>query len=431
MTITALALFAATAALVIGHWWSYGAASLYGVAVFTILGTKLLLSLLPAHRWPDPDLRTRVGVVVTIYNEDPALLRQCLDSLQSQTFQPTIITIVDDCSTDLAAYQLARQYAQRDPRIIVCRQKVNKGKREALAFGFRRMADLVDVFVCVDSDSSLEPNAIYEGMRGFTDPRTTGATGLVLPSNYDTNVLTRLQDVRYTNAFLGERAAYSRFGSVLCVCGILAFYRADVMLKNIDDFLGQTFLGKPAVTGDDRRLTNYCLTEGRVVFVESAIAHTAVPEKLDHFVRQQARWGRSFFRESAWVLTNFRPNRAAWWLTTLEVVQWAVFSTLLTYVVAVHPIITGQWLILQYLAFVGLMAAARAVRYFDVRRAEQSLRSRMVTFAVAPIYGYLNLLVMLPLRFYSLITLRMATWGTRATVEVTARPPTPALKQAS
>lgn len=43
-------------------------------------------------------------------------------------------------------------------------------------------------------------------------------------------------------------------------------------------------------------------------------------------------------REPAWVLTNFRSNRAAWWLTALEVLQWTVFSTLLTYVVAVHPI---------------------------------------------------------------------------------------------
>lgn len=369
MTILAVVLFAATCALVIGHWWSYGA---------------------------------RVGVVVTIYNEDPALLRECLDSLL------------------LAAYQLAREYAGRHANVVACRQRVNKGKREALAFGFRRMAGLVDVFLCVDSDSSLESDAVYEGMRPFTDPRTNGATGLVLPSNHETNVLTRLQDVRYANAFLGERAAYSRFGSVLCICGILAFYRADVMLANLDDFLNQQFLGKKAVTGDDRRLTNYCLHTGRVVFAETAIAHTAVPDRFGHYVRQQARWGRSFFRESLWVLANFRPNRAAWWFTGMEIAHWLVFSTLLAYVVLVHPFITGRWLIVPYLVFVGLMSAARAVRYFDVRREEQTLTSRTLTFVVAPIYGYLNLLVMLPLRFYSLITLRQAAWGTRQQVEVTA-----------
>lgn len=422
MTTTALMLFALIVGVVLWKWTSYGLASLYGAAVFTILGAKLLLSLLPAKRWPEPDRRMRVGVIVTIYNEDPELLRRCLDSLIGQTFPPSMIVIVDDCSDHWDAYHLARDYAERHPEVVVGRQSRNKGKREALAFGFRRLSGFADVFVCVDSDSELEPNAIYEGMRPFTDRRTTAATGLVLPSNYDTNVLTRLQDVRYVNAFLGERAAYSRFGSVLCVCGILAFYRADVAIRNMEDFLTQQFLGKPAVTGDDRRLTNYSLAAGRVVFVESAIAHTAVPEKFGHFVRQQARWGRSFFRESLWVLTNFRPPRAAWWLTALEIVQWLVFSTILLYVLTVHPFLTGQWLIVQYMLFVGLMAAARAVRYFDVRRAGQSVWSRLATFVSAPLYGYLNLLVMLPLRTYSLVTLRTAKWGTREIVEVGVKP---------
>ncbi|MET9023098.1 hypothetical protein ABZV93_24290, partial [Actinopolymorpha sp. NPDC004070] len=60
-----------------------------------------------------------------------------------------------------------------------------------------------------------------------------------------------------------------------------------------------------------------------------AIAHTAVPERFNHFVRQQARWGRSFFRESLWVLGNLSPTRPAWWLTLLELAQWAVFSSIL------------------------------------------------------------------------------------------------------
>jgi hyaluronan synthase len=419
-TLTALTLFSAVAGVILTKWSSYGVASLYGFAVFAILGTKLFLSLLPARRWRSPNPHARVGAVVTIYNEDPELLRGCLDSLLRQTFPLTSIFVIDDASADLAAYDLACQYAARDRRILVRRQPVNMGKREGLAVGFRAMADQVDVFLCTDSDSRLEPNAVYEGMRPFGSRRITATTGLVLPSNYGRNALTRLQDVRYANAFLGERAAYSRFGSVLCVCGILAFYRANVALHHLDDFVNQRFLGQPATIGDDRRMTNYCLTAGRVVFVESAIAHTAVPERFSHYVRQQARWGRSFFRESLWVLAKFRPTRAAWWLTLLELTQWMVFSTILVYFVIVHPLLTGQLLIMQYLLFVGLLALARAVRYFDVRRVDQPVWSRLVTFAVAPLYGYLNLLVMLPLRFYSLITLRIVKWGTRKHVEVTA-----------
>lgn len=416
----AAAMFAGVAAYTASTWLGHGAASAYGLAVFAILGTKLALSLLPARRWPRPDPATRAGVVVTLYNEDPELLRACLESLLHQSHPPARIAVVDDASTDPAAYAIAAEYAAADPRIRVYRQPVNLGKREALARGFTALAGEVDVYVCVDSDSALEPDAIREGLRPFADRRTTATTGIVLPSNHDTNTITRLQDVRYANSFLGERAAYTRFGAVLCVCGALAFYRADVALRHLDAFLGQTFLGNPATVGDDRHMTNLALTEGRVYLAENAISHTAVPERLGHYVRQQARWGRSFFRESLFALRNLSPTRPAWWLTVLEVTQWAVFSTILVYVLAVHPIITGEWLVGQYFLFVGLMAAARAVRYFDVNRHGQPVAARLRTFAVAPLYGYLSLLVLLPLRLYSLATLRTAAWGTRAAVEVTA-----------
>lgn len=421
MTVTALLIFSAAAALTMSRWLHHGLASVYGFAVFSILGTKLLLSLLPARRWPKPNPRRRIGAIVTIYNEDPNLQRSCLDSLLAQSYPLRRIVVVDDASEDPAAFEVAREYAAVHDRISVFRQPENLGKRHGLAVGFRAMAGEVDVFVCVDSDSVLEPTAVYEGLRPFGRRRVTATTGQVLPLNHDHNVLTRMQDVRYANAFLGERAAYSRFGSVLCVCGILAFYRADVVLRHLDDFLSQEFLGKPAITGDDRRMTNYCLSEGRVVFVESAIAHTAVPERFNHFVRQQARWGRSFFRESLWVLGSLSPTRPAWWLTLLELAQWAVFSSILLYVLVVHTVLTGEVLVLHYLWFVGLMSLARSVRYFDVRRGGQSVWSRFLTFATSPLYGYVNLLVMLPLRFWSLLTLRSTGWGTRARVEVALR----------
>jgi hyaluronan synthase len=65
--------------------WAFG---LYGLAVATILGLKLGLSLLPAQTWPLRDGGMdylRVCAVVPIYNEDPAILRQTLDSIASQT----------------------------------------------------------------------------------------------------------------------------------------------------------------------------------------------------------------------------------------------------------------------------------------------------------------------------------------------------------
>ena len=128
------------------------------------------------------------------------------------------------------------------------------------------------------------PSFLTQGCR-----RTTGVAGFVSAYNWSQNVLTRLTDLRYVSAFLAERAAYSFFGAVLCCCGSLAFYRADVVRANLDDFLDQRFLGRVATYGDDRRLTNYALQSGRVVLCSRARASTAVPERFGHYLRQQVR----------------------------------------------------------------------------------------------------------------------------------------------
>lgn len=424
----AVTLFILVGGLVAWRGWDLGAgASLYGVAVFTLLAGKLALSLLPDRAATAPVPGYSVGVVITVHNEDADLLQRCIESLQQQTHPVSRIVVVDDHSTlpdggpDYRAYDVAAVASMLDPRIDVVLHSQQAGKREALVSGWRRMRD-VDIYLCVDSDSTLEPHAVAEGVRRFSDPEVTAVTGLVIPENHDRGPLTRMQDVRYANSFITERAAYSALDSVLCVCGALAFYRADVAQRHEDAFLHQTFLDKPAVVGDDRHMTNLALSEGKVLFAPQSVSHTAVPERMSHYTRQQARWGRSFFRESIWALRNLSPRRAAWWLTLVELAQWAIFSTVLVYVAAVHPILTGDVIIADYLVFVGALALARSVRYFDVRRPTQTLRSRLASFASAPLYGYMALFVLLPLRFWSLATLRRTGWGTRSTVEVTAQP---------
>lgn len=417
----AIAIFVTCLVLALGFWRGHGAASVYGWVVFAILGTKLGLSLLPARRWaPAPD-GLRVGVVITSYNEDPRYLSACIEALLNQTRPPHRIVVVDDCSGDLAGHQLASAYENQSSSVIAIRHLRNAGKRQALATGFRQLEGEVDVFLCVDSDTILEPNAIDEGLAPFSDSRVTATTGVVVVANHEVNLLTRLIDVRYINAFVGERAAYSKLGSVLCVCGSLAFYRADVVLRHLDEFLTQQFLGQTATVGDDRHLTNWCLTEGKVVLAEKSLGHTAAPQRWGHYIRQQTRWGRSFFRESLWALRHRSPTVLAWWLTLVELSQWFVFSSILVYIIVVHPILTGEFLLGEYLLFVAVMAMARSVRYFDVKRVHQSRASRAHSFLITPIYGYLSIFVMAPLRFWSLMTLRKSVWGTRAKgVEVRA-----------
>jgi hyaluronan synthase len=404
---------------------------LYSMAAIGLLSVKMFLALFyRPRRASGADLRRLddmwVTAVLPIYNEDPAMFEQGLRSLLAQSRLPNEVHIIDDASADdgglRTARRLAREFEARGVVFKVSAQEENKGKREALARGFLD-APYTDVFLCVDSDTVLTRDTVRELIVPLLDDRVMASTGMVLALNHDRNIFTRLQDLRYGNSFLFERAAYSQLNSVLCCCGALSAYRGDLVRAYLPDFLNQMFLGKPAVFGDDRRMTNYCLMEGDVVFQESAVGYTAVPERLPHFLRQQVRWNKSFFRESLWALRNQRKYRPAFWLTVMELSLWLVFGTAMVYSLVVNPILNPQAFVrhmADYGLFMVLMGYLRNVRYLDFPRRNMGLVKRFGMFLLAPVYGVIQLLLLTPLRFYALLTLNKGKWGTRqGGVEVT------------
>ena len=392
----------------------------YGIAVGSLLAIKLLLSIKrrrqPTTTWRTSNQNLSIHAVITTYNEAPEMLRRCLVSLLDQTRRPQSVTVIDDCSRthDAAAVirQLRASFVQAGTDLRFIRFTVNKGKRHGLAAGFEQHPD-ADIYLCVDSDTVLDQHAVAEAAIPFTRRRVMCVTGLVLAHNRSTNLLTRLIDMRYVNAFLGERVAYSRLGSVLCACGSLAMYRGWVVRKHQQDFLNQRFLGRPSTFGDDRRLTYYCLLEGLSLIQPSAVGWTDVPERLGHYTRQQIRWGKSFIREGVLLLGKFRVTRAYWWLNLIELATWVTFTTALVValvVVAVHP--AGWTILASYAGYVCVMAWLRSVHYLR-SAAGVPLGDRWLTFAAAPLYALLNLVLLLPLRLWSLATLRDNGWGTR------------------
>ena len=408
-------------------WAALRGASIYGWVGFTLLGGKLVLSLLNkpavgAEGAEPSDDHEFVTVAIPVYNEDPELFGNCLRSIIEQTRPPDKIHVVDDGSSDASAVAVARTVlAEATARGIDTDLTVfasNRGKREAQAVAFRASPEAT-VFLTVDSDTVLDPDALEEGLKPFTDERVMCVTGMVLAVNSRRNLLTRMIHLRYINAFMWERAAYSQLGSVLCACGSLALYRASVIHEHLDDFLGQRFLGKPAVFGDDRRLTNYALLHGRAVLQATAVARTAVPERLRHFLRQQLRWNKSFIRESVWVVQHMPVRSTAFCLTFLELASWIVFTLMLTLTMAIAGLHTGLSALGAYVAMVCLISFVRSGHYFSAWRMDGgSVASRLLTFLVAPIYGALHLLVLLPLRTVAALTLFSTGWGTRDSVEV-------------
>lgn len=393
----------------------------YGYCVLFYLTFKLGLAILyrpPADAKVPPAI---VAAIITVHNEDPIVFRKCLDSLLVQTRLPQYLTIVDDGSTSPHCLQTAHLYRaafqRRNVSYRIIQHPWNFGKREGLAVGFR-LAWRADIYMCVDSDTVLKRDALERALSYFSDKRIQAVTGCVFALNWNANLLTRLIDLRYVNAFLGERAAYSTLGSMLCACGSLALYRGRTVRKYLDDFLGQEFLGNRCTYGDDRRLTYYCLREGRTVLAADAIAWTMVPENMGHFLRQQLRWSKSFIRESWCMLTSVRPNRACWWLSAMEITTWGAFTTALVYTMVIRPVFTGNISVGAYLAATLLLAYARSGHYLRVEHPDSSLSSRWTIFMMAPVYGLIHMVLLLPLRIVALLSLGDNSWGTRKEVEV-------------
>ena len=374
---------------------------IYGSGAVSYLVAKLALAAAyrPA-RTPTPNLT--VAAVVPAYNEDPAAIGACIRSLLDQTHPFAEIWVADDGSEHRGAYHVARDLLAGLPGCQVIRMRRNVGKRKAQALPFQHTR--AEIIMTIDSDTVLHPRCVEEALKPFRSRKVQAVCCVARALNPHTNLLTRLVDLRYSNAFLYERAAYSVLDSMLCATGVATLYRARVIKDNLDDYLTQRFLGLEVAYGDDRRLTNYALARGRVVLQDTAIASTLAPTKFRHFIRQQIRWNKSFFRETLYAIRNLPKHRPVWWLAIAELSLWLGFSTAMLTTLLLRPLLTGQVVSLYYVGYLMMMAYARSARH--------AARGRFA-FALAPLYGLMHILVLTPVRMYALATLRNGSWGTR------------------
>jgi len=74
----------------------------------------------------------KVSVIIPVYNVEK-YLRECLDSILSQTFKDFEVICVDDGSTD-ASVDILREYADNDDRFIILKQ-ANQGAAVARNYG--------------------------------------------------------------------------------------------------------------------------------------------------------------------------------------------------------------------------------------------------------------------------------------------------------
>jgi N-acetylglucosaminyltransferase len=347
----------------------------------------------PEPHWPSVD------VVVPCFNEDPAVLRSCLESILGQRYGGTLrLWVVDDGSSNRLALEHVYDEFTTDARCELIRQPHNRGKRLAQDAAVRQGE--AEIVVNIDSDTAVSPDALQRIVTLFQDPQVAMATGNVHPSNQAANKLTSLMEVRYRLLFEVERGAQSHFDSVLCCSGSFSAYRRSAIREVWSQYVGHSPVSIP---GEDLHLTVRLLAKDYSSQYEPrATAKTQVPATLRTYMRQQLRWNRSFYRELPGILPLLARRHR---YLTLDVAARSLLPLLLpiALLVAVGGAMANSGTLLRDAVLLGGMAATHLTVVL--------WQTRDPRFCL--LYGLLYLTMLIPVRVYALVTARRSCWGTR------------------
>ncbi|MBN2719171.1 MAG: glycosyltransferase family 2 protein [Deltaproteobacteria bacterium] len=94
------------------------------------------------------DCHTVISIVMPVYNPDPQMLTDTIESILAQTYPHFELCIADDCSTRPGVIDVLRQYARRDARIkVVFREEnghISRSSNSALALCTGAFVALMD-----------------------------------------------------------------------------------------------------------------------------------------------------------------------------------------------------------------------------------------------------------------------------------------------
>lgn len=347
-------------------------------------------------------------VIIPAYNEG-AMVEKTIDSVAGADYprDRLEIYVVDDGSRD-DTWEYISRAARRHPGLVTAiRFPENKGKRAALAMGFRRARG--DILVTIDSDSIIERHTLLAIAGAFHDPRVGAVAGRVSVYNRHQGIIPRMLHVRFILSFDFLRAAESSYRTVYCCPGALAGYRAAVVREVLPEWENQTFLGSVCTFGEDRALTNYILRAGYdSVYQRSAVVHTIVPTTYRKLSKMLLRWDRSYVRE------ELRLARILWKRPLVARITTLVERTITNLRFPVSYATLGMLLILMIDDPIMLLRVAMSIGIMSLMYTLYYLRSeRSWDFIYGIAYAYFSFAALSWIFPYALVTARARSWLTR------------------
>ncbi|OZV83201.1 glycosyl transferase family 2 [Micromonospora echinospora] len=404
--------------LQVNSWLNKGQLYLFALFMIMIWALWLMRVVLASSYkpWTAP-YATTTSVIIPVVDEPEELFRSVLDRILEQ--RPTEVIVVINGPRNATLEKICAEVGVRWAWTEIA------GKRNALQVGVGMATG--DIAVLVDSDTIWTRGTLPELIKPFRDPRVGGVTTRQRILNPERTVLTRwadwLENVR--NEY--SMPAMSVLGTVGCLPGRTIAFRRFILVRCMERFMSERFLGVFLEVSDDRTLTNYTLQAGfRTVFQSTSLVYTDAPLELRKLVKQQYRWARgsqyNTLRMFGWMVRR-APVLAVFYAADILVpfvlvgsyFAWA-YSLLVGDTVNVYDelrlpgSLVGWQLVLTILGLSAMMTALslmiRFARHFAFRPRD---------LAYLPAFMMINTFVLMPVRVLGFFRLaHNAGWGTRA-----------------
>ncbi len=226
--------------------------------------------------------RPQVAVLIPAYNEEKVIERT-VRSVLGSTYTKLRVIVIDDGSKDETLAVARRAFtAEVTTGKVVILTKANGGKAEALNYGLQHVRDDEEIFVGIDADTVIAPDAISYLVPRFLDPSVGAVAGNAKVGNR-VNLWTRWQALEYITSQNFERRALNTLGAVSVVPGAIGAWRTAAV-RELGGYHSDT-------VAEDADLTMALLERGfQVKYEDLALAFTEAPVNANGLMRQRFRW---------------------------------------------------------------------------------------------------------------------------------------------
>ncbi|WP_343881763.1 glycosyltransferase [Leifsonia poae] len=357
------------------------------------------------------------SVVVPVVDEPLELFRDVLGRMVEQ--RPGEIIVVINGAPNPGLVGVCEEFAP----LVRWTHTPIPGKRNAVMIGTKMSTG--DVTVLVDSDTVWTADTLSELVKPFADERVGGVTTKQRILEPERSWITRWADWLENSRALYSMPAQSVVGQIGCLPGRTIAFRRSILMRVMDKFMTEKFLGVFLEVSDDRTLTNLTLKEGyRTVYQHTSLVYTDAPLKVKKLFKQQLRWARgsqyNTLRMLPWMLGH-APLLAFFFLTDI----------ILPFVLAgvlggwVYRAFTGQGYNFYqgFLAEYGVQAGILAVIALMVASSVISMSIRQIRhlsekpsdFFRLPVFIIVSTFFLMPIRLLGFFRMAHASgWGTRA-----------------